>query len=108
MQSIIRQSSKGAGILGCKTPSVSVTPKKVAIGTVTAKANMVPKRAVAISIPIANAISFPLNHFTIIFETVIPAISTPTPKIAYPKAAKPTCVFIPKNVSPTGKVVEIA
>ena len=36
------------------------------------------------SMPMAKAISFPLNHFTIIFETVIPAISTPTPNIAYP------------------------
>ena len=47
-------------------------------------AGVVPIRAVAISSPIANAISLPLNHFTIILETVIPAISTPTPKIAYP------------------------
>ena len=28
-----------------------------------------------VSIPMARAISFPLNHFTIIFETVMPAIS---------------------------------
>ena len=43
-----------------------------------------PKRAMAISIPIANAISLPLNHFTIPFDTVTPAISTPQPKIAKP------------------------
>ena len=40
-----------------------------------------PIRAIAISNPIANAISLPLNHFTIPFDTVIPAISTPQPKI---------------------------
>ena len=68
---------------------------------------MVPKRAVAISIPIANAISFPLNHFTIIFETVIPAISTPTPKIAYPKAAKPTCVSYQKMYHPQEKLLKL-
>ena len=36
------------------------------------------------------AISLPLNHLTIILETVIPAISTPTPKMAYPSAARVT------------------
>ena len=43
-----------------------------------------PKRAKAISEPIARAISFPLNHFTIPRDTVIPAISTPQPKIIKP------------------------
>ena len=95
---MIRQSKIGAGILGLKVPSDKVVPKKVAIGTVTAIASIVPIRAVAISSPIANAISLPLNHFTIILETVIPAISTPTPKIAYPNAARNTCSFIPKNI----------
>ena len=71
-------------------------------------ARVVPIRAVAISSPIANAISLPLNHFTIILETVIPAISTPTPKIAYPNAARVTCVLNPKSMAPSGKVVEIA
>ncbi len=60
------------------------------MGTVSTIAKVVPIRAVAISSPIAKAISLPLNHFTIILETVIPAISTPTPKIAYPKAARKT------------------
>ncbi len=46
-----------------------------------------PKRATAISRPIAKAISLPLNHFTMVLDTVIPAISTPTPKIANPKNA---------------------
>ena len=46
-----------------------------------------PRRARAISKPIARAISLPLNHFTMVFETVIPAISTPTPKIAKPTNA---------------------
>ena len=41
----------------------------------------------AISEPIANAISRPLNHFTIPLETVIPAISQPQPKIMNPQAA---------------------
>ena len=45
-----------------------------------------PKRASAISDPIANAISRPLNHFTIPRETVIPAISTPQPNIMKPTA----------------------
>lgn len=39
-----------------------------------------PKRANAISEPIASAISRPLNHFTIPRDTVMPAISTPQPK----------------------------
>ena len=46
-----------------------------------------PRRAKAISEPIAKAISRPLNHFTIPRETVIPAISTPQPKIMKPQAA---------------------
>ena len=37
-----------------------------------------------------------------------PAISTPTPKIAYPKAASVTCILNPKSIAPSGKVVEIA
>ena len=45
-----------------------------------------PKRANAISEPIARAISLPLNHFTIPRETVIPAISTPQPNIINPIA----------------------
>ena len=45
-----------------------------------------PKRASAISEPIANAISRPLNHFTIPRLTVIPAISTPHPNIMKPTA----------------------
>ena len=65
-------------------------PKKSAKGTVITMAKVVPIRAVAISSPIANAISLPLNHLTIILETVIPAISTPTPKMAYPSAARVT------------------
>ena len=89
-QSITRQNNTGAGILEWNTPLSSVCPKKLEIGTVIAIASMVPIRAVAISSPIAKAISFPLNHFTIILETVIPAISTPTPKIANPNAANAT------------------
>ena len=46
-----------------------------------------PKRAKAISEPIAKAISLPLNHLTIPRLTVMPAISTPQPKIMKPQAA---------------------
>ena len=46
-----------------------------------------PRRAIAISRPIARAISLPLNHFAIAFETVIPAISQPHPKIMKPREA---------------------
>ena len=87
IHNIQRQSKIGAEIL----------PKYLAAGTVIDKAKAVPKRAVAISKPIANAISFPLNHRTIILDTVIPAVSTPTPKIAYPRAATITCAFHPKS-----------
>ena len=45
-----------------------------------------PTRAIAISTPMASAISFPLNHLTIPRETVIPAISTPQPKNMKPIA----------------------
>ncbi len=46
-----------------------------------------PSRAMAISRPIASAISFPVNHLTMAFETVIPAISVPQPKIMKPRQA---------------------
>ena len=46
-----------------------------------------PRRANAISEPMAKAISRPLNHFTIPRETVMPAISQPQPKIMNPQAA---------------------
>ena len=46
-----------------------------------------PKRAIAISSPIARAISLPLNHLAMAFDTVVPAISHPHPKIMNPRAA---------------------
>ena len=46
-----------------------------------------PSRANAISEPMANAISRPLNHFTMPRDTVMPAISTPQPNIMKPMAA---------------------
>ena len=46
-----------------------------------------PRRASAISEPIARAISLPLNHLTIPRLTVMPAISQPQPKIMKPQAA---------------------
>ena len=45
-----------------------------------------PTRAMAISTPIARAISWPVNHFTMPRLTVMPAISTPQPKIMKPMA----------------------
>ena len=54
-----------------------------------------PKRANAISDPMAKAISRPLNHFTIPRETVIPAISTPQPNIMKPTAASLADAGIP-------------
>ena len=41
----------------------------------------------AISSPIASAISLPLNHLARILETVVPAISHPQPKIMKPNMA---------------------
>ena len=35
----------------------------------------------------ANAISFPSNHLASVFDTVMPAISQPQPKIMKPRAA---------------------
>ena len=46
-----------------------------------------PIRAMAISRPMARAISLPLNHLAMAFETVVPAISQPHPKIMNPKDA---------------------
>ena len=56
------------------------------IGAIHITANT-PNLAIAISKPIARAISFPLNHFAIDFETVVPAISQPQPNIMKPKQA---------------------
>ena len=41
----------------------------------------------AISSPIARAISLPSNHLAIVFETVMPAISIPHPNIMNPSDA---------------------
>lgn len=46
-----------------------------------------PTRAMAISSPIARAISLPSNHLAIVFETVMPAISIPHPNIMNPSDA---------------------
>ena len=46
-----------------------------------------PTRAMAISRPMASALSLPLNHFAMAFATVVPALSQPPPKIMKPKAA---------------------
>jgi hypothetical protein len=46
-----------------------------------------PMRAIAISNPMASAISLPLNHLAMARETVIPAISQPQPKIMNPSEA---------------------
>ena len=65
----------------------TTVPKWLAmIGEIEKMANT-PTRAIAISRPIARAISLPLNHFAIAFETVVPAISQPQPKSMKPKQA---------------------
>ena len=46
-----------------------------------------PRRAIAISSPIARAISLPLNHLAMDLDTVVPAISQPQPKIMKPREA---------------------
>ena len=46
-----------------------------------------PMRAMAISRPMARAISLPLNHLAIALETVVPAISQPQPKSMNPSEA---------------------
>ena len=46
-----------------------------------------PRRAIDISTPMARAISLPSNHFAIAFDTVVPAISQPQPKIMKPNEA---------------------
>jgi len=56
------------------------------IGDIHITANT-PSLAIAISSPIANAISLPLNHLAIAFDTVVPAISHPQPKIMNPRQA---------------------
>ena len=56
------------------------------IGEIHITANT-PRRAMAISRPIANAISLPLNHLAIALDTVVPAISQPQPKIMKPRQA---------------------
>ena len=46
-----------------------------------------PTRAIAISSPMAKAISLPSNHLAMAFDTVMPAISMPQPKIIKPSDA---------------------
>ena len=46
-----------------------------------------PRRAMAISSPMARAISLPSNHLAMALETVVPAISHPHPKIMNPSEA---------------------
>ena len=76
----------------------STTPKATERDTSTLSPNLAkkgenimqvatPRRASAISEPMASAISRPLNHFTIPRLTVIPPISAPQPKIMNPQAA---------------------
>ncbi len=83
---------------------MSITIKAKTIGAVTEKflasgmdiptARAVPKRAIDICIPIAKAISLPLNQRTTAFEMVIPVASVPTPKMAKPKEDQNTCDVI--------------
>ena len=46
-----------------------------------------PTRAIAISSPMAKAISLPSNHLAMAFDAVMPAISMPQPKIMKPSDA---------------------
>ncbi len=80
----------------------------IATGKPVEIANAVPNLAIDNCKPIARANSLPLNHFTIILETVIPAISTPTPNIAYPIAANMTLAFQPNNSVPDREVADTA
>ena len=77
---------------------ISTTPKATLRETLTAPPRRAkkgekimhvatPRRASAISLPMASAISRPLNHFTIPRDTVMPAISQPQPKTMKPQAA---------------------
>ena len=46
-----------------------------------------PRRAMAISTPMASDISLPLNHLAMALDTVVPAISQPQPNIMKPREA---------------------
>ena len=61
-----------------------------AMGAEMLSAAAVPKRAIANWMPIARASSWPVNQRTIAFDTVIPVISYPTPKMANPSDAQAT------------------
>jgi hypothetical protein len=68
------------------------TPYLRAMGMAAARPTAVPMRAPASCSPMAVAISLPLNHLTMTFDTVMPATSTPMPKKENPMAATHTCV----------------
>ncbi len=68
----------------------------------------VPRRAMATCKPSASASSWPVNHLTITFDTVIPQISAPMPKMAKPSPAIHICVLNPKSIPPSGKSGETA
>ena len=51
----------------------------------------------AISTPMAKAISWPVNHFTMPRLTVIPAISAPQPNTMKPQAANLAEAGMPSN-----------
>ncbi len=86
----------------------SITPVALAMGTEKPNASAVPILAMATCIPMAVASSFPLNHLTMIFETVMPATSTPTAKVAKPMLAQNTCASSPKSVCPRNVPSETA
>ena len=80
-------SSRVAKRSGAVTELVPLTAKdELNIGASHIAANT-PRRAIAISKPIARAISLPLNHLARILLTVVPAISQPQPKIMKPNMA---------------------
>ena len=80
-------SSREANSSGATTEFVPSTANLILnIGASHMAANT-PRRAIAISKPIARAISLPLNHLARILLTVVPAISHPQPKIMNPNIA---------------------
>ena len=80
-------SSRVANSSGAVTELVpSIAKRSLNIGESHIAANT-PRRAIAISKPIASAISLPLNHLARILLTVVPAISQPQPKIMKPNIA---------------------
>src|SRR5690554_2093891 len=85
----------------------STNPVTLAMGMENPNAMAVPIRAMATCMPMAIASSFPLNHFTMIFDAVIPVTSTPTANVAKPIQAQNSRASKPKSVTPSSAGLEI-